>query len=76
MPVGDHERFQNVYFGNYRGYYFTGDSARRDEDGYYWLTGAHIQLLFSFTARRIWFLHSFRRFQHECMLWFVPNKGV
>ncbi|MDF2140140.1 acetate--CoA ligase [Paenirhodobacter sp. CAU 1674] len=36
---GDHERFQEAYFGQYRGYYFTGDGARRDKDGYYWITG-------------------------------------
>ncbi len=36
---GDHERFKQTYFSNYAGYYFTGDGARRDEDGYYWITG-------------------------------------
>ncbi len=36
---GDHERFKQTYFSNYPGYYFTGDGARRDEDGYYWITG-------------------------------------
>ncbi|MGB3146166.1 MAG: AMP-binding protein, partial [Paracoccaceae bacterium] len=36
---GDHERFQKTYFGDYKGYYFTGDGCRRDEDGYYWITG-------------------------------------
>ena len=36
---GDHERFQDTYFSQYPGYYFTGDGARRDEDGYYWITG-------------------------------------
>jgi acetyl-CoA synthetase len=36
---GDHERFKDAYFGMYPGYYFTGDGARRDEDGYYWITG-------------------------------------
>ncbi len=36
---GDHERFRRTYFGLYQGYYFTGDGARRDEDGYYWITG-------------------------------------
>ena len=36
---GDHERFFDAYFGMYPGYYFTGDGARRDEDGYYWITG-------------------------------------
>ncbi len=36
---GDHERFINTYFSAYKGVYFTGDGARRDEDGYYWITG-------------------------------------
>ena len=36
---GDHDRFQNVYFSNFKGYYMTGDGARRDADGYYWLIG-------------------------------------
>jgi acetyl-CoA synthetase len=36
---GDHERFQQTYFEQYKGYYFTGDGCRRDEDGYYWITG-------------------------------------
>jgi len=36
---GDHERFKLTYFAMYPGYYFTGDGARRDEDGYYWITG-------------------------------------
>ncbi len=36
---GDHERFVNTYFTNYPGYYFTGDGARRDLDGDYWITG-------------------------------------
>ena len=36
---GDHERFINTYFRTYPGSYFTGDGARRDEDGYYWITG-------------------------------------
>ncbi|GAQ89149.1 acetyl-CoA synthetase [Klebsormidium nitens] len=36
---GDHERFQQTYFSTYKGYYVTGDGARRDEDGYIWLTG-------------------------------------
>jgi acetyl-CoA synthetase len=36
---GDHERFGQVYFSTYKGKYFTGDGARRDEDGYYWITG-------------------------------------
>jgi acetyl-CoA synthetase len=36
---GDHERFVQTYFSAYRGLYFTGDGCRRDEDGYYWITG-------------------------------------
>ena len=36
---GDHKRFQETYFQQYKGYYFSGDGCRRDEDGYYWITG-------------------------------------
>ncbi len=36
---GDHARFIQTYFSTYPGYYFTGDGCRRDEDGYYWITG-------------------------------------
>ncbi len=36
---GDHERFKETYFSTFEGTYFTGDGARRDEDGYYWITG-------------------------------------
>ena len=36
---GDHERFVQTYFSQYKGKYFTGDGARRDKDGYYWITG-------------------------------------
>ncbi|PVA10461.1 acetate--CoA ligase [Pelagivirga sediminicola] len=36
---GDHERFEQTYFSDYKGYYFTGDGCRRDKDGYYWITG-------------------------------------
>ena len=36
---GDHERFVQTYFSTYHGKYFTGDGCRRDEDGYYWITG-------------------------------------
>ncbi len=35
----DPERFESAYFSDYKGYYFTGDGARRDQDGYYWITG-------------------------------------
>jgi acetyl-CoA synthetase len=35
----DHERFVQTYFSTYKGLYFTGDGCRRDEDGYYWITG-------------------------------------
>ncbi len=37
--IGDHERFITTYFTTYPGKYFTGDGCRRDEDGYYWITG-------------------------------------
>ena len=36
---GDHDRFVHTYFSAYPGFYMTGDGARRDEDGYYWITG-------------------------------------
>jgi len=36
---GDHDRFVQTYFSTYSGKYFTGDGCRRDEDGYYWITG-------------------------------------
>ena len=36
---GDHQRFVETYFSTFEGAYFTGDGARRDEDGYYWITG-------------------------------------
>ena len=36
---GDHKRFEEAYFAQYPGYYFTGDGCRRDADGYYWITG-------------------------------------
>ncbi|MBN8537667.1 MAG: acetate--CoA ligase [Deltaproteobacteria bacterium] len=35
----DHSRFEETYFSNYKGYYFTGDGCKRDKDGYYWITG-------------------------------------
>jgi acetyl-CoA synthetase len=36
---GDHERFEQTYFSTYSGKYFTGDGCKRDDDGYYWITG-------------------------------------
>ncbi len=36
---GDHQRVIDTYYSTYKGYYFTGDGARRDADGYYWITG-------------------------------------
>ena len=36
---GDHQRFLETYFSSFEGNYFTGDGARRDADGYYWITG-------------------------------------
>ena len=35
----DHKRFEETYFSTYKGYYFTGDGCKRDENGYYWITG-------------------------------------
>jgi len=37
--LNDHDRFEQAYFSTYPGKYFTGDGCRRDEDGYYWITG-------------------------------------
>jgi non-ribosomal peptide synthetase component E (peptide arylation enzyme) len=37
---GDRARYKSTYFAPYQGYFYTGDGARRDEDGYYWITGA------------------------------------
>jgi acetyl-CoA synthetase len=37
--LADHERFEKTYYKPFPGYYFTGDGARRDQDGYYWITG-------------------------------------
>ena len=36
---GDHQRMIDTYYSMFKGYYFTGDGCRRDEDGYYWITG-------------------------------------
>ena len=36
---GDHQRFFDTYFSQFKGYYFTGDGVKRDKDGYYWITG-------------------------------------
>jgi acetyl-CoA synthetase len=36
---GDHDRFEMTYFASFKGFYATGDGARRDEHGYYWITG-------------------------------------
>jgi acetyl-CoA synthetase len=36
---GDHKRFMDTYFSDYKGKYFTGDGCRRDDEGYYWITG-------------------------------------
>ncbi len=36
---GDHQRMLDTYFSQYKGMYFTGDGAKRDKDGYYWITG-------------------------------------
>lgn len=37
--IGEHERFEQAYFSTFKGMYFSGDGARRDEDGDYWITG-------------------------------------
>lgn len=37
--LGDHARFEKTYFNSFPGFYFTGDGAKRDEDGYFWVTG-------------------------------------
>ena len=37
--LGDHQRFIDTYFSTFPGRYFSGDGCRRDEDGYYWITG-------------------------------------
>lgn len=37
--LGDHSRYVSTYFSSFPGYYFTGDGARRDDDGYFWITG-------------------------------------
>ena len=36
---GDHKRFHETYFSQFKGYYFTGDGVKKDKDGYYWVTG-------------------------------------
>ena len=36
---GDHERFESTYFSRFPGYYMSGDGAKRDKDGYIWITG-------------------------------------
>ncbi|MDE5010858.1 AMP-binding protein, partial [Francisella tularensis subsp. holarctica] len=36
---GDHDRYLHTYFSSFNGYYFSGDAARRDEDGYIWIEG-------------------------------------
>ena len=38
---GDHERFEKTYFSKFPGYYMSGDGAKRDKDGYIWITGEH-----------------------------------
>ena len=49
---GDHERFVDTYFTTYPGMYFTGDGCRRDEDGYYWITG-RVDDVINVTGHRI-----------------------
>jgi acetyl-CoA synthetase len=40
--ANDHHRFEQTYFSGYKGYFFTGDAARRDEDGYFWILGESV----------------------------------
>ena len=50
------KRFEEVYFSVYPGYYFTGDGCRRDEDGYYWITGrADDVLVTRYAVSACWF---------------------
>ncbi len=49
---GNPQRFIDVYFATYRGYYFTGDGARRDADGYYWITG-RVDDVLNISGRRL-----------------------
>ena len=49
---GDHQRVIDTYYSTYKGYYFTGDGARRDEDGYYWITG-RVDDVMNVSGRRI-----------------------
>jgi acetyl-CoA synthetase len=49
---GDHSRFRRTYFSRFPGLYFTGDGCRRDEDGYYWITG-RVDDVLNVSAHRI-----------------------
>ena len=49
---GDHQRFRDTYFAAFPGYYFTGDGARRDADGHYWITG-HIDDMLTVAGHRL-----------------------
>ncbi|CAN5420529.1 acetate--CoA ligase [soil metagenome] len=49
---GDHQRFFDTYFSAYPGKYFTGDGCRRDEDGYYWITG-RVDEVINFSGHRM-----------------------
>jgi len=49
---GDHDRFHETYFATFPGYYYSGDGARRDEDGYYWITG-HIDDVLNVSGHRL-----------------------
>ena len=41
---GDHKRFHETYFSQFKGYYFTGDGVKKDKDGYYWITGRELMM--------------------------------
>jgi acetyl-CoA synthetase len=51
--LGDHQRYEQTYFSAYPGYYFTGDGCRRDEDGYYWITGRVDDMVRTFVKKRL-----------------------
>lgn len=44
---GDHKRMEETYFSTFNGYYFTGDGSRRDEQGFYWITGEQLRTYLS-----------------------------
>ena len=70
--LGDHTRYKTTYFSAYPGYYFTGDGCRRDEDGYYWITGRVDDMVFlSFIMKIIVYFYSFNL--DQCFRTFVVD---